>query len=146
MIYCSSYCSRGNYSFHSWDDLLFPDADWFEVSDIGNTNWYFTMSNRETTSTSTSYSMGASATINIGGVAVGASTDAGWGNGYSLTLGDSATFSGGIPALLDDPDTGADEYLQNFYRVRPIIYEEEYINNNGDASSYFVMTYVVDIR
>ena len=45
----------------------------------------FTMSNREMTKTSTSYSMGASVTLNIERMAIGANTDAGWGNGYSLT-------------------------------------------------------------
>ena len=127
-------------------DLLFPNTDWFEVSDIGNTNWSFTVSDRETNSTSTSYSMGASAKITIGGISVGTGIDSGWGNGYSLTLGESTTFSGGIPPLLDDPNTSIDEYLANFYRVRPIIYEEQYTNENGDTSSYFVMTYVVDLR
>ena len=88
--------------------------------------------------------MGASAKVTIAGVAVGTGFDTTWGNGYRLTVGESASFSGGIPALIDDPDTSIDEYLQNFYRVRPIIYEEFYTNLNGDTSSYYVMTYMVD--
>jgi hypothetical protein len=72
------------------------------------------------------------------------STSAGWGKGYSLTLGETATFYGAIPPFRDDPETAVDEYTDNFYRVAPVVYMQDYTDSNGNTSAFYVQTYAVD--
>ena len=88
--------------------------------------------------------MGASAKVTVAGVAVGTGVDRGWGNGYRLSLGENASFNGGIPPIIDLPETPQDEYSDHFYRVMPIIYRETYTDLSGNTLSYYVVTYVVE--
>ena len=101
----------------------------------------------ETTTNSATHGMdiGSAASVTVGGIVVGAGVTAGWGAGYSLTLGETALFSGGIPPFVDDPTTDADEYVDNFYRVAPVVYRQSYTDDQGNETGFFVATYAIDM-
>ena len=127
------------------DQYVFPDLDWYEVSDVGYVGWFNVVGESVTNSSSYGMDMGVSAGVTVSGIAVGMSTSAGWGKGYSLTLGETALFSGGIPPFRDDPDTEVDEYADNFYRVAPIVYMQDYTDAEGNTSAFYVQTYAIDM-
>jgi len=127
------------------DAYVFPDLSWYEVSDVGYVGWFNTLGNSTTSASSYGMDMGASAKITVSGVSVGLGASAGWGRSYSLTLGDSAMFNGGIPPFRDDPLTPEDEYVENFFRVSPITYMQDYVDSAGNEAAFYVSTYVVDI-
>ncbi len=125
-------------------DQLFPGLTWYEVSDVGYVGWFNQMGESETETTSVGVDLGASANVTVGGVSVGAGFTAGWGNGYTVSRGETALFMGGIPPFVDDPETATDEYVDNFYRVAPIVYTQSYTDSAGNDSQFYVSTYVVD--
>ena len=126
------------------DAYVFPSVDWYEVSDVGYVGWSNSVSSSVTNSSAYSQTLGSSVGITVAGVSVGQNTSSTWGQGYSLSLGNSAIFSGDIPPLLDDPSTASDEYLDGFYRVAPVVYMQDYIDSNGNSSAFYVQTYAVD--
>ena len=126
------------------DSMVFPNLEWHEVSDIGYVGWANSVGTSVSNSTSHGISMGSSVGITVAGINVGLNSSSGWGSGYSLRLGENASFSGGIPPFRDDPDTDADEYVENFFRVAPIVYMQDYTDSNGETSAFYVQTYVID--
>jgi hypothetical protein len=126
-------------------DLVFPDLAWYEVSDVGYVGWFNQMAESSTESSTVGMDTGVSASVTVNGIKVGAGFSVGWGNGYSLTRGETATFSGGIPPFVDDPLTTSDEYVDNFYRVAPVTYLQDYTSSDGRVSKFYVATYVVDL-
>jgi len=127
------------------DDYVFPDLTWYEVSDVGYVGWFNQMAESTSESSTVGMDTGVSASVTVNGITVGAGFTAGWGNGYSVTRGDTALFSGGIPPFVDDQATASDEYVDNFYRVAPITYMQEYTDAGGKLSKFYVSTYVVDL-
>jgi len=127
------------------DDYVFPDLTWYEVSDVGYVGWFNQMSESTSESSTVGMDTGVSASVTVNGITVGAGFTTGWGNGYSVSRGDTALFSGGIPPFVDDPATASDEYVDNFYRVAPITYMQEYTDAGGKQSKFYVSTYVVDL-
>ena len=127
------------------EQYVFPDLAWYEVSDVGYVGWFNVVGQSVTNSSTYGMDMGVSAGVTVAGIAVGVSTSAGWGKGYSLTLGETATFYGGIPPFRDDPETEVDEYTDNFYRVAPVVYMQDYTDSQGNTSAFYVSTYAVDI-
>jgi hypothetical protein len=127
------------------EDYVFPGLTWYEVSDVGYVGWFNQMGETSTESTTVGMDLGASANVTVAGVSVGAGFTAGWGQGYSVSVGETALFMGGIPPFVDDPETAADEYVDNFYRVAPVVYRQSYTDVAGNESSFFVSTFVVDL-
>jgi hypothetical protein len=127
------------------EDYVFPDLVWYEVSDVGYVGWFNQMGEVETESSTSGTDLGASANVTVAGISVGAGFTAGWGAGYSVSMGDTALFMGGIPPFVDDPATASDEYVDNFYRVAPVVYRQNYTDVAGNESTFFVSTYVVDL-
>ncbi len=127
------------------EDYVFPGLTWYEVSDVGYVGWFNQIGESSSESTTSGLDLGASANVTVAGVSVGAGFTAGWGQGYSVSMGETALFMGGIPPFVDDPSTPADEYVDNFYRVAPVVYRQEYTDVEGNQSRFFVSTYVVDL-
>jgi hypothetical protein len=73
---------------------------------------------------------------------VGAS--AGFGNGYSITVGEQARFNGTLPPLPDDISTPEDEYTAHAYGLRPYVYVQDYETADGNEVGYYVQTYTVE--
>ncbi len=128
----------------SEDDLLFPELEYYEVSDVASVGWFMVRGENETNASNTGWDIGASANVTVSGVTVGTTGSAGWGQGYSLSVGETATFYGGIPPLYDDPSTPEDEFAENAYRLAPVIYTEHYTDATGSESTYYVYSYAVD--
>jgi len=124
---------------------VFPDLSWYEVSDVGYVGWFNQMAESSTESSTVGMDTGISASVTVNGITVGAGFSVGWGNGYSLTRGQTATFSGGIPPFVDDAATTSDEYVDNFYRVAPVTYLQNYTSSDGKESKFYVATYIVDL-
>jgi len=127
------------------DDYVFPTLRWYEVSDVGYVGWFNQLGEASTVSSSTGMDQGVSANVTVSGIAVGAGFTTGWGQSYSVTRGETALFMGGIPPFVDDASTPADEYVDNFYRVAPIVYMQDYTDSTGKESKFYVSTYVVDL-
>ena len=124
-------------------ELLFTDTTWYEASDIGQVDWFATVGQSETNSEVMGYSKSTDASVLVGTGYVGIGYDKGTSKGYSLTVGEAATFSGGIPPILDDPETDQDEYAANRYRVSPLTYLDSWASDDGEENPIFVNTYVV---
>jgi len=126
------------------DAYVFPHVDWYEVSDVGSVGWSNSVSSSVTNVSSQNYRMGSSVGITVGGVVVGVNATETWGQAYSLSLGDSASFSGHIPRLRDEPSTASNEYAEHFFRVAPVVYVQDYTDSSGNTSAFYVQTYAVD--
>ncbi|HCP46309.1 MAG TPA: hypothetical protein DIU15_09720, partial [Deltaproteobacteria bacterium] len=126
------------------EDYVFPGLDWYEVSDVGYVGWFNTFGQASSNASTESLDMGASASVTVAGVTVGLNSSMGWGKGYSLSMGETALFSGAIPPFRDDPATAVDEYAENFFRVAPITYVQHYEDADGNDAAFYVQTYVVD--
>jgi len=127
----------------SSDNTLFPDEQWYTVSDAGDVSFWRSVTQRESNSWDMSTDVGVFASGTAAGVTVGVGTSVGWGNGYSITLGSGAMFTGRIPSIPDDPNTPEDEWAHNRYSVNPIIYMQDYTDAAGEEASFYVQTYTV---
>jgi hypothetical protein len=112
---------------------------------VGYVGWFNQMAESSTESSTVGIDESTSASVTVNGITVGAGFSVGWGNGYSVTRGETALFNGAIPPFVDDPATSADEYVDNFYRVAPVTYLQEYTDSGGKLSKFYVTTYVVDL-
>ena len=122
-------------------NALFADSDTYTVSDVGWVAWDMRVDERTTNSVSLKQSMGLSAGVTVGGMQVGVGVDYGWGQGYSLSVGQSASFSGSVPSMPDNLDTPEDEYARYAYQVTPYVYAQDYVDGDGNEAGYYVMTY-----
>ncbi len=125
------------------DDLLFPDTTWYEASDIGLVEWFQTVGESETNETVAGYSKSTDASVLVGTGYVGIGYDKGASQGYALSFGETATFYGGIPPIVNDSSTAADEYADNRYRVSPLTYIDHWTGDDGEDNPLHVSTYVV---
>ena len=125
------------------ENLVFPDEQWYMVSDIGNVTGWRNMTQRDSERWRMSMEMGVSASVAAAGIKVGTGTSIGWGTGYTLTLGQGATFTFTIPPISDDPDTPEDEWAVHKYSVNPIVYLQDYIDAEGTQAYYYVETFTV---
>jgi hypothetical protein len=125
------------------EDLVFPEAPEYVASDVGSVG--FSLSAGASTTNSDAMSVGVSlvAGVNVEGVEVGASVGVGVGRGTSVTVGEEASFSGGIPPVPDRPGTPEDEYTRYAYRFRPVVYKARYQAADGSDAGYYVVTYEV---
>jgi hypothetical protein len=128
----------------SSDEMLFPNPEKYTVSDVGDTSWWNSVDESQTNSTNMGMDLGASASITVAGVSFGVSASYGWGEGYSLTVGQSAMFNGTLAPIPDDPSTPEDEYAQNRYSVTPYIYLQDYKTADGEDAAFYVMTYTAE--
>lgn len=125
------------------EDLAFPNAPSFLVSDAGRAGWWLSVIDTETNAAALETEIGVSSSIKIAGVKFGGEVAAGFGKGYSLTVGREALFGGAVPSLPDLPSTPEDEYDANAYTFRPLVYRERYRNAAGEDSGYYVLSYSV---
>ncbi len=131
------------------EDFVFPDPPSVLVSDAGSSGFRLSvgedMTNSVSMSTSISFGVDVSSEIPLlgGGVKFGADLGVGWGQGYSVRVGESAFFGGSLPPLPDNPNTPEDEYLDHAYTTMPFVYREHYTNASGDDAAFYVISYAV---
>lgn len=124
-------------------DLAFPNAPQFLVSDAGKAGWWLSVIESETNAAALETEIGVNSSIKMGGVKFGAEVAAGFGSGYALTIGREALFGGAVPPLPDQPSTPEDEYEANAYAFQPLVYRERYTNAAGEEAGYYVLSYSV---
>jgi hypothetical protein len=117
-------------------DMLFTDPPLLIASDVSRVSWTSRVSESETNSKNQDIDVSANAGVTVGGISVGMGVSAGWGSGYSLTVGKEARFSGTLPPLPDDPSTPEDEYTSHTYGLRPYVYIQDYETADGSDAEY----------
>ena len=125
-------------------DMLFTDPPLLIASDVSRVSWTSRVSESETNSKNEDIDVSANAGVTVGGISVGMGVSAGWGSGYSLTVGKEARFSGTLPPLPDDPGTPEDEYTSHTYGLRPYVYIQDYETADGSDAAFYVQTYTVE--
>ena len=126
------------------EDMVFKDPNWYTSPDVGSVSYRSQYSTDESTATSFDTSIGTSAGVTAAGIQVGIGTEYGWGEGYRLSLGTAAMFSGRVAAVPDNPSTPEDEYNLYAFRFAPVVYRHWYTNPMGDEAALFVMTYAAE--
>ena len=126
------------------DDMVFKDLRWYTAPDVGSISYRSQVSTDNTTSTSWDTSIGSSVGVKAAGMKVGMGAEYGWGEGYSIRLGESAMFSGKVAAVPDNPSTPEDEYNMYSFRFAPVVYRHWYTNPEGDDAALYVMTYAAE--
>ncbi len=126
------------------EDMLFKNLQWYTAPDVGAVAYRSQLSADTTNASSWDANIGTSAGIKVGGVRVGIAAEYGWGEGYSLRMGEAAMFSGSVAAVPDDPSTPEDEYNLYTFRFAPVVYRQWYENAFGDQTPLYVMTYAAE--
>jgi len=125
-------------------DMLFSSPEKYTVSDVGHTSWWNSVTESSTNASNMSTDVGASVGVTVAGVSFGLSGSYGWGQGYSITVGNNAMFNGTLPAIPDNPNTPEDEYSQHRYSATPYVYLQDYQDVEGNDAAYWVMTYTAE--
>jgi hypothetical protein len=79
----------------------------------------------------------------VAGVTFGADVGAGWGEGYSVSVGSEFFFGGGVPPIPDDPNTPEDEYAEYRFGFSPVVYRKHYADSEGNDAAMYVLDYSV---
>jgi hypothetical protein len=126
------------------DEHVFPNRPTLRVSDVGTVAFSMAVGRTETNSAALKTSVSVTGSVSALGVMVGGSLGVGWGQSYSITIGESAEFSGEVPPLPDDPATQEDEYQTRAYSYSPYVYRQPYADpQTGEPSGYYVLDYAV---
>ncbi len=128
------------------EDLVFDPPKTYRVSDTADVRYWYLSGESETNAVSTSVEAAAIASAEFSlGIKVGVSGEvtAGYGVGYSITVGKAASFSGEVPPIRDDPNTPEDEFGLYSYSFSPVIYRQHYTDPEGNPSGYYVQTFTV---
>lgn len=123
--------------------MVFPEVPTYTVSDIGKVGAWLSVSNTTTNDINLDVEVGVSSSVAVPGFKVGSELGVGWGQGYSISMGDTALFGGGVPPLMDDPSTPEDEYVVHSYSFSPYVYQQEYTDAAGQTASFYVYDFVV---
>ncbi len=127
------------------EDNVFPKPPVTRSSDVGTVGFTLTVndSTTNTDATAFNYSRSISVSGNIGIVSGQFSQDTNWGldQSYSVTLGTSASFSGQIGPVRDDPGTPANEATVYGYSFNPLVYRQHFEKKDGQDGAYYVLTY-----
>jgi hypothetical protein len=125
------------------EDLVFAQPPEYVASDVGSVGFSLAAGSSETNERAMSVGLALDVGFNVEGVTFGASVGVGVGHGYAVSIGEEATFSGGIPAVPDKPGTPEDEYALHAYRFRPVVYRSRYQSADGAEAGFYVVTYEV---
>lgn len=126
------------------DEMVFPNRPTLRTSDVGTVAFSMSAGETETNSVAMSSSVSVQGSVVIGGVLVGGSLGVGWGNSYSVTVGEAAEFSGEVPPMPDDPNTPEDEYEQHAFSYSPYVYKQTYTDPvTNEPSGFYVLDYAV---
>ncbi len=125
------------------DDMVFENVPAYQVSDVGFVNYWLVRGETETNSVAEGVSFGAKASFGVFGNGVDIEGRVGQTAGYSLSIGKSQIFAGGVPPVPDDPSTPEDEFLLNRYSFTPYVYRHHYVDSGGQDAAYYVMNFAV---
>lgn len=131
------------------EDNVFPKAPVFRSSDVGTVGFSLTYSESVTNTDATAFSYGESTSVSLGVNARfvhlnGQVTyDTNWAldQSYAVTVGTSASFSGQVAPVRDDPTTPGNEASTYGYSFQPIVYRHHFKDKKGQEGAFYVMTY-----
>ena len=123
------------------EDMVFDEVKWYLSPDVGSVSFRGSIGEEEYYRESWDTSIGGSASVTVAGMKVGLGAEYGWGQGYHLSVGSGAFFSGSVAAVPDDPKTPEDEYEMYGFRFAPAVYRHWYQTETGDDAALYVMTY-----
>ncbi|HEY8073048.1 MAG TPA: hypothetical protein VIF62_03035, partial [Labilithrix sp.] len=66
-----------------------------------------------------------------------------FGTGYDLSFGTTATFSGSVQPIRNDPSTPEDEFGDEGYAFTPYVYKQKYLDAQQKESAFYVMVYAL---
>ena len=125
------------------DDMLFPNTPQYQVSDVGTVSFWLVAGEATTNSVAESTKLGVKSSFGGGVVGVDADINVGVTQGYSIRVGTSTIFSGGVPPIPDDPSTPEDEYAVHRYAFQPFVYRQHYSDSFGEDGAYYVLHHAV---
>jgi hypothetical protein len=125
------------------EDKLFVDTPVYQVSDVGFVNFMLSAGESETNASTETTTIGIKGSFGAGGLTVDSDIGLGFAQGYSVRIGKSTLFMGGVPPIPDDPNTPEDEYKVHRYGFQPVVYREYYKNAAGEDAGFYVLTYAV---
>lgn len=125
------------------DDMVFMQPRSFRTSDVASVSFDLVVT--ESNTRSVHVDKGVSISGEIGAFGVSASGELGVtvGKGYSIGVSQSASFSGNVPAVRNDPSTPEDEFGLHGYSFTPILYRHRYLDDQRQPSAFYVLTYAV---
>lgn len=132
-------------------DNVFPKSPVFRASDVGTVSFSLTASDNTTNTDATAFSYGSSvnlsANVNVGPIHANAQGTKDWNDAldqsYSVTVGTSASFSGQVSPVRDDPSTPGNEADTYAYSFQPIVYRQHFTDTKGQDGAFYVLTYAV---
>lgn len=125
------------------EDLLFTNPRTYRTSDVARVSWSLDTSEYSVKSESQSIGVHFNGSVKVGPVSVGASVGVSQSESYSVSVGKSATFSGGVPPVRNDVRTPEDEHELHGYGFSPVVYRDRYKTPDGVEGGYYVVTYTV---
>jgi hypothetical protein len=128
-------------------DQVFLNRPTLRASDVGAVGFSLSAGTGETNSVAANVQVSVSGSVTALGASFGASLGAGWGKSFSISVGESADFSGDIPSLPDKPNTQEDEFVKYGYSFQPYVYRQSYtLPGATETSGYYVLDYAVGAR
>ena len=125
------------------DDMLFPEIPSYQISDVGFVSFWLVAGETQTNEVATTTTMGVESSFGAAGVSLNTDVSIGVGQGYSVSVGKSTLFAGGIPPIPDDPTTPEDEFDVFRYSFSPYVYRQRYVDAYGAEAGYYVMHFAV---
>jgi hypothetical protein len=126
------------------DDMLFPETPIYQVSDVGFVSYWLQSGETIVNEVAEKTTLGVTGSFGGGIAEVNADVNVGVAQGYSLAVGLSSLWAGGVPPIPDDPSTPEDEYEVHRYNFQPFVYRQHYTDAYGQEAGYYVMNFTVD--
>jgi len=126
------------------DDMLFPETPSYQLSDVGFVSFWLQSGEIVSNEVAESTTIGITGSFGGGVVEVNTDVSVGVTQGYSISVGKSTLFAGGIPPVPDDPNTPEDEYEVHRYSFQPFVYRQRYTDANGEEAGMYVMHFAVN--
>jgi hypothetical protein len=126
------------------EDLVFPDVPRYVVSDAGNVGWWLAVTDTVANEVALNTSLSLDTKAGIGPFEFGAHLGVGWGQSYSVSVGQETLFGGSVPPIPNDPTTPEDEYAAYAYAFSPVVYRQRYTDAGGNEAGFYVLSFLVD--
>ena len=97
------------------------------------------VANTNATSTNYSATLGVSAL----GLSVNANAAIDMGVADTIPISHGTVFAGGVPPILNNPNTPEDEFGKNSFSFTPFVYRAHYSDPSGNDAGFYVLSYVV---
>jgi hypothetical protein len=125
------------------EKLLVPNPPSYEVSEIGFVGFWLALWKFQGMEESYSVDVNVKVSGSVPGFSGSARKGTTFFSAQRLEVGKETVFGGMLPTLIDDPSTPEDEFINNKYSFAPIVYRENYVDDDGVESGYFVFHYMV---